>query len=93
VRLLYWPYLKPFIFTATKLNVGVAVRTVIIAELVGAPSGIGKELDLAKNLFDMPMVLGWTLWMVVTLLLMQRLIDIAERRVLRWRVEPHSVQA
>jgi ABC-type nitrate/sulfonate/bicarbonate transport system permease component len=93
VRLLYWPYLKPFIFTATKLNVGVAVRTVIIAELVGAPSGIGKELDLAKNLFDMPMVLGWTLWMVATLLVMQLLIDIAEQRVLRWRVEPTTVAA
>jgi NitT/TauT family transport system permease protein len=93
VRLLYWPYLKPSIFTATRLNVGVAVRTVIIAELVGAPSGIGKELDLAKNLFDMPMVLGWTLWMVATLLVMQRLIDLAEKRALRWRVEPAMAQA
>lgn len=33
-----------------------SVRTVIVAELVGAPLGIGKELDLAKNVFDMATV-------------------------------------
>jgi NitT/TauT family transport system permease protein len=88
VRLLYWPYVKAFVFTALKLNIGTAVRTVIVAELVGAPSGIGKELDLAKNLFDMPLVLGWTLWMVLTLLVLQHLIERAEHHALRWRVEP-----
>lgn len=88
VRLLYWPYVTSFVFTALKLNIGYAVRTVIVAELVGAPTGIGKELDLAKNLFDMPLVLAWTLWMVLTLLVMQKGIEWAEGRTLHWRVEP-----
>jgi NitT/TauT family transport system permease protein len=87
IGLLLWPYVKAFAFTATKLNVGIAVRTVIVAELVGASSGIGKELDLAKNLFDMPAVLAWTLWMVLMLLVMQRLIEGLERAVLRWRAD------
>ncbi len=85
IRLLFWPFVKAFAFTATKLNVGIAVRTVIVAELVGASSGIGKELDLAKNLFDMPAVLAWTLWMVLMLLVMQRGIEALERITLRWR--------
>jgi ABC-type nitrate/sulfonate/bicarbonate transport system permease component len=87
VGLLLWPYVKAFAFTATKLNIGIAVRTVIVAELVGASSGIGKELDLAKNLFDMPAVLAWTLWMVLMLLVMQRLVEWLERAVLRWRAD------
>jgi NitT/TauT family transport system permease protein len=41
VRLLLWPYVQASAFTAAKLNVGNAVRTVIVAELVGAPLGIG----------------------------------------------------
>ena len=85
IRLLLWPYVKAYAFTAAKLNVGNAIRTVIVAELVGAPVGIGKELDLAKNVFDMAMVLAWTLVMVLMLLAMTKAIELAERAVLRWR--------
>ena len=85
IRLLLWPYVKAYAFTAAKLNVGNAIRTVIVAELVGAPVGIGKELDLAKNVFDMAMVLAWTLVMVLMLMAMTRAIELAERAVLRWR--------
>jgi NitT/TauT family transport system permease protein len=87
MRILLWPYVRAHAFTATKINLGVGVRTVIVAELVGATSGIGKELDLAKNMFDMPVVLAWTLWMIVMLLASQALVELLERHFLRWRVE------
>ncbi|MEW6643083.1 MAG: ABC transporter permease [Pseudomonadota bacterium] len=85
VRLLLWPYVKASAFTAAKLNVGNAVRTVIVAELVGAPLGIGKELDLAKNVFDMATVLAWTIVLVLMALIMTQGIEVAERVTLRWR--------
>src|SRR5665213_1656565 len=56
----------------------------------GAPSGIGRELDLAKNLFDMPMVLAWTLLMVTMGFIMSFGIEQAERAVLRWRGGDHA---
>ncbi|MBR1222792.1 ABC transporter permease [Bradyrhizobium sp. U87765 SZCCT0131] len=87
VRLLLWPYVKASAFTAAKLNVGNAVRTVIVAELVGAPLGIGKELDLAKNVFDMATVLAWTIVLVLMALIMTQGIEVAERVTLRWRGE------
>ena len=87
IRILLWPYVKSFAFTATKINVGVGVRMVIVAELVGAPSGIGKELDLAKSLFEMPLILAWTLWMIIVLLLLETVVEWLEGRVLKWRVE------
>jgi NitT/TauT family transport system permease protein len=90
IRLLLWPYVQASAFTAAKLNIGNAVRTVIVAELVGAPLGIGKELDLAKNVFDMPTVLAWTLFLVLMALIMTRGIEYAEQRVLRWRGESHG---
>jgi NitT/TauT family transport system permease protein len=90
VRLLLWPYVQASAFTAAKLNVGNAVRTVIVAELVGAPPGIGKELDEAKNLFDMPTVLAWTIFLVLMALIMTQGIEVAERRMLRWRGESHG---
>ena len=85
VRLLMWPYVKASAFTAAKLNVANAVRTVIVAELVGAPLGIGKELDLAKNVFDMATVLAWTIFLVLMALIMAQGIEYAERVALRWR--------
>lgn len=91
VRLLLWPYVKTFAFTAAKLNVANAIRTVIVAELVGASAGIGKELDLAKNVFDMAMVLAWTLIMVLMLLVMAKGIERAERVVLRWRSDTRAL--
>jgi len=90
IRLLLWPYVKASAFTATKLNVGNAVRTVIVAELVGAPFGIGRELDLAKNVFDMPMVLAWTLIMVGMAFVMTLVIEQTEHVVLRWRGSNHG---
>lgn len=87
VRLLMWPYVKASAFTAAKLNVGNSVRTVIVAELVGAPLGIGKELDLAKNVFDMSTVLAWTLFLVLMALIMTHGIELVERSTLRWRGE------
>jgi NitT/TauT family transport system permease protein len=87
IHLLLWPYIKAFAFTSLKLNVGNAIRTVIVAEMVGAPVGIGKELDLAKNVFDLGMVLAWTLIMVGMLMLMTHGIERAERLTLRWRAD------
>lgn len=90
VRLLLWPYVKASAFTAAKLNVGNAVRTVIVAELVGAPLGIGKELDLAKNVFDMATVLAWTILLVLMALIMTQGIEYAEHVTLRWRGRGHG---
>jgi NitT/TauT family transport system permease protein len=90
IRLLLWPYVQASAFTAAKLNVGNAVRTVIVAELVGAPLGIGKELDLAKNVFDMPTVLAWTLFLVLMALIMSQGIEYAEQRLLSWRGDSHG---
>jgi ABC-type nitrate/sulfonate/bicarbonate transport system permease component len=85
VRFLLWPYVKASAFTAAKLNVGNSVRTVIVAELVGAPLGIGKELDLAKNVFDMSTVLAWSIFLVLMALIMTHGIEYVERLTLRWR--------
>lgn len=87
IKILFWPYVKSFAFTATKINVGVGVRVVIVAELVGAPTGIGKELDLAKSLFDMSLILAWTLWMILILLLLEYFVEWLEDHVLQWRAE------
>ena len=91
IRLLFWPFVQAFTFTALKLNIGNAVRTVIVAELVGAPMGIGRELDLAKSVFDMSAILAWTMLMVIMALVMNKAIELLESRTLYWRDNVNEV--
>ena len=57
------------------------------ALITGASVGIGKELDLAKNVFDMATVLAWTIVLVLMALIMTQVIEYTERVSLRWRGE------
>jgi NitT/TauT family transport system permease protein len=79
------PGMVPAVFTSWKVNLGLATRVVIVAELVGATQGIGKKLLLAQELFDMPKAIAWTLVLVVFVLLVQSVVLLFEFRLLRWR--------
>jgi NitT/TauT family transport system permease protein len=79
------PAITPGIFTAWKLNLGLGIRMVLIAELVGATVGVGAQLLTAQQLFDMASVISWTLLLAVCMLVLQALIELIESRVLRYR--------
>jgi NitT/TauT family transport system permease protein len=84
-RMLILPAIIPHVLTAWKVAVGFAVRVVIVAELVGASSGVGYRMLQQQALFNMSGVLAWTLVLVVSGLAMQFLISVVESRLLRWR--------
>jgi NitT/TauT family transport system permease protein len=79
------PAITPGIFTAWKLNLGLGIRMVLIAELVGATVGVGAQLLTAQQLFDMASVISWTLLLAVCMLVLQALIELIESHVLRYR--------
>jgi ABC-type nitrate/sulfonate/bicarbonate transport system permease component len=79
------PSIAPGIFTAWKVNLGLGIRMVLIAELVGATVGVGSQLLSAQQLFDMASVVSWTLLLAVCMLILQALIDALEGYVLRYR--------
>lgn len=84
-RMLILPAIVPHVLTAWKVAVGFAVRVVIVAELVGASSGVGFRMLQEQSLFNMSGVLAWTLVLVVSGLGMQFIISRMESRLLRWR--------
>ncbi len=79
------PGMIPAVLTAWKVNLGLAARVVIVAELVGATRGVGNKLLLAQELFEMPKAIAWTLVLVTFLLITQLVILTLENRLLRWR--------
>ena len=79
------PGMLPSVLTSWKVNLGLATRVVIVAELVGATQGIGKKLLLAQELFQMSKAIAWTLILVAFLLITQSVLLLLEHRLLRWR--------
>ena len=73
-RVLIVPTIVPGIITAFKVNLGNAARVVVVAELVGATGGVGYQLLLQQQLFDMAGAIAWTLQLVLFVLVMQSLL-------------------
>jgi ABC-type nitrate/sulfonate/bicarbonate transport system permease component len=84
-RVLIVPTIVPGILTAWKVNLGNASRVVVVAELVGATGGVGYQLLLQQQLFDMSGALAWTLVLVLFVLVVQTAIVAIESWVLRYR--------
>lgn len=79
------PGIAPGLFTAWKVNLGLGIRMVLVAELVGATTGVGNALLTAEQLFNMAAVVGWTLTLAVCMLILQGISALIENYVLRYR--------
>lgn len=85
LQMLILPSITSHILTAWKVTIGFGVRVVIVAELVGASSGIGFRMLQQQSLLNMSGVLAWTMVLVISGLTMQFLITRMESRLLKWR--------
>jgi ABC-type nitrate/sulfonate/bicarbonate transport system permease component len=85
IRTLVWPAVLPGILTAWKVNLGNASRVVVVAELVGATGGVGYELLLQQQVFDMAGAIAWTLVLVIFVLIVQGAITLIENHAFKYR--------
>ena len=84
-RVLIVPTIVPGIITAFKVNLGNSARVVVVAELVGATGGVGYQLLLQQQLFDMAGAIAWTLQLVLFVLVTQSILGLLEGYLLRYR--------
>jgi len=85
LRTLIWPAVLPGILTSWKVNLGNASRVVVVAELVGATGGVGYQLLLQQQVFDMAGAIAWTIVLVIFVLIVHSLITLIEMHALRYR--------
>jgi NitT/TauT family transport system permease protein len=52
------PLLAPYVFTAVRTSYGVGWKVALIAEIFGASSGLGYQMDFARQNFETPQVLA-----------------------------------
>ncbi|MEM4302675.1 MAG: ABC transporter permease subunit [Candidatus Caldarchaeum sp.] len=87
-RKLILPSIIPSILTAWKAAIGLSVRVILVAELVGATSGVGYVMFVNQSVFNMGGIIAWTLVMVGIGLMLELVIGRSEKKFLGWRMQP-----
>ena len=80
------PQLQPFFAAATRSGIALIWKIVLIVELLDRSNGVGFQIHLYFQLFDVATILAYTLAFVFVMLLVEFLIlQPLEKRGNRWR--------
>ncbi|WGS18918.1 MULTISPECIES: ABC transporter permease subunit [unclassified Bradyrhizobium] len=81
------PQLAPYIAAAARSGLSLVWKIVLVAELLGRPNGVGFEIGVAFQLFDIPLLLAYSLsFAAVVLVIETLLVQPFETRLSRWRL-------
>src|SRR5712692_4606837 len=83
---IYLPSILPYFFSGARLAFGFGWRVSLVAETLGASSGVGYRLRQASDLIQMDQVFAWTIVQVAMMLLIEiAMLQPLERYLFRWR--------
>jgi NitT/TauT family transport system permease protein len=81
------PQLAPYVAAAARSGLSLVWKIVLVAELLGRPDGVGFEIGVAFQLFDIPLLLAYSLSFAAVVLVIEAvLVQPFEVRVSRWRL-------
>jgi len=80
------PQLAPYLAAAARSGLSLVWKIVLIVELLGRPDGVGFEIGVAFQLFDVTKILAYALAFIAVMLVVETvLVQPLERHVSRWR--------
>ena len=80
------PQLAPYISAAARNGIAIIWKLVLVVEFLGRSDGIGFQILLYFQLFDIAHVLAYALSFVALMLIIEyALVQPAERRATHWR--------
>ena len=80
------PQLYPYFFAATRSGLALIWKVVLVAELLGRTDGVGFQIEVYFQLFDVTGILAYTLAFVLVVQAIEWvLLQPLERRAMRWR--------
>lgn len=83
------PQLQPYFAAASRSGISLIWKIVLVVELLGRPNGVGFELHLNFQLFNVTAILGYTVAFVAVMLAIEYLlVQPIERHSSRWRNKP-----
>ena len=86
LRHIILPELAPYIAVATRSGIALIWKIVLVVELLGRSDGVGFQLYLYFQLFDIAAIMAWGLTFIIIMQIVELLfIQPFERRVNKWR--------
>lgn len=86
LRHIVLPQLQPFFAAATRSGIALIWKIVLIVELLGRSNGVGFQIHLYFQLFDVATILAYTLAFVAVMLMVEYLVlRPLDKRANRWR--------
>lgn len=83
---LIWPQLHPFIMAATRSGLALIWKIILVVELFGRSDGMGYQLNLFFQLFDVASILAYTIAFIVVIQSIEVLIlKPLDKKAMRWR--------
>jgi len=81
-----WPQLHPFVMGATRSGLALIWKIILVVELLGRSNGMGYQLHLFFQLFDVSSILAYTIAFVAVIQMIELLIlKPLDKKSLRWR--------
>ena len=81
-----WPQLHPFVMGATRSGLALIWKIILVVELLGRSNGMGYQLHLFFQLFDVASILAYTIAFVGVIQLIELLVlKPLDKKALRWR--------
>lgn len=92
-REVWVPQLFPYLMAATRGGLALIWKIVLVVELLGLSSGVGFQLQLAFQVFDVATILAYSLAFIAVVQLIElAILQPLERRSSRWR-QPEEAHA
>ncbi|NOQ63461.1 MAG: ABC transporter permease subunit [Methyloprofundus sp.] len=86
LRHVIWPQLHPFVMAATRSGLALIWKIVLVVEMLGRSDGMGYQLHLFFQLFDVASILAYTIAFIAIIQAIELLIlKPLDKRAQRWR--------
>ena len=81
-----WPQLHPFVMAATRSGLALIWKIILVVELLGRSDGMGYQLHLFFQLFDVASILAYTIAFIAVIQAIELfLLKPLDNKALRWR--------
>ncbi len=86
LRHVIWPQLYPFVMTAARTGLALIWKIILVVELLGQSNGMGYQLHLFFQLFDVAAILAYTLAFVIVIQILEwTILQPLDHYANRWR--------
>lgn len=87
LRIVLIPQSVVYLIMSLRSTSAFLLRILVFAELIGASTGIGQQMQVAQTNFMLDMIFAWTFVLIIVNFALVFIIDKAENYLLRWRGE------